>query len=336
MIRGFFRAALVVIDVLGCSAGVAADSDITPLGIGLEDIDYPYPVHFFDLTIEGQLLRMAYMDVAPSSPANGKTVVLLHGKNFTSEYWAQTIRMLAAKGYRVIAPDQIGFGKSAKPAIGYHFDLLAANTKALLDHLGVERAAIVGHSFGGMLAVYFARDYPDMTAVLALEDPLGLEDYRSAIAPPPLDTLFAAEMAQTPETYRTFMHAFFVGWPPIAEHYVDVFARVLRSAEYPRLAMASALTYEMIFDEPIRQEYRLLKMPVLLIIGQSDHSVFFRRYAKAEELPALGNWPELGRQAAKDLLDGRLVEIQGAGHVSHVEEPDEFEAALEKFLQEKY
>jgi pimeloyl-ACP methyl ester carboxylesterase len=309
---------------------------VRPLGIGLEDIDYPYPVHFFDITVEGQLLRMAYMDVAPTGPANGQTVVLLHGKSFSGDYWARTIAMLAGRGYRVVAPDQLGFGKSAKPDIRYSFDLLARNTKMLLDSLGVTRAAIVGHSFGGMLAVYFARDFPETTAVLALENPIGLEDYRSAIPPQPLETLFKTEMAQTPEMYRTFMQAFFVGWPPTAQHYVDIFSRVLLSPEYPRWAMASALTYQMMFDEPNRQEYRFLKMPVLLIIGQSDRSVFFRRYASPEAIKPLGNWPELGRQAVKDLPDGKLVEIFGAGHVSHVEKPEEFEAALADFLADRF
>jgi pimeloyl-ACP methyl ester carboxylesterase len=233
-------------------------------------------------------------------------------------------------------PVQLGFGKSAKPDIRYNFDLLARNTKMLLDSLGVTRAAIVGHSFGGMLAVYFARDYPETTAVLVLENPIGLEDYRSVIPPQPLETLFKTEMAQTPETYRAFMKVFFVGWPDTAQHYVDIFSRVLLSPEYPRWAMASALTYEMMFEEPNRQEYAFLKMPVLLIIGQGDRSVFFRRYASPEAIKPLGNWPELGRQAAKDLPDGKLVEISGAGHVSHVEKPDEFEAALADFLAARF
>jgi pimeloyl-ACP methyl ester carboxylesterase len=305
---------------------------LKPLGIGLEEVDYPYPVHFFDITVENQLLRMAFMDIAPIGSANGQTVVLLHGKSFSGDYWARAIAMLAGKGYRVVVPDQIGFGKSAKPDIRYSFDLLARNTKMLLDSLGVTRAAIVGHSFGGMLAVYFARDYPETTAVLILENPIGLEDYRSAIPPQPIETLFKTEMAQTPESYQTFMQAFFVGWPPAAQHYVDIFSRVLLSPEYPRWAMASALTYEMMFEEPNRLEYALLKMPVLLIIGQSDRSVFFRRYASAEAIKPLGNWPVLGREAAKDLPDGKLVEISGAGHVSHIEKPDEFEAAVADFL----
>jgi pimeloyl-ACP methyl ester carboxylesterase len=335
--RNFTKSCALLLMVLAFVATPRAEeSGLRPLGIGLEEIDYPYPVRFLDLVIENQPLRMAYMDVAPTGPGTGQTVVLLHGKSFSGDYWDHTIATLAAKGYRVIAPDQIGFGKSAKPDIRYSFDLLAHNTKSLLDSLGVSRAAIVGHSFGGMLAVYFARDYPETTAVLALENPIGLEDYRRVIPPQPVETLVKTEMTQTPATYRAFMQAFFVGWPPIAERSVDVFSRVLLSPEYPRWARASALTYEMIFEQPIRQEYPLLKIPVLLVIGQDDRSVFFRRYAPAEAITSLGAWPALGRAAVKDLPDGRLVEINGAGHVPHVEKPDEFEAALETFLSARF
>lgn len=328
--------ALIFGAIASIASARAQASALRPLGIGLEGIEYPYPVHYLDLTIEGQLLRMAYMDVAPAGAANGKTVVLFHGKSFAGDYWARTIAKLSAEGYRVVVPDQLGFGKSAKPDIRYSFDLLARNTKTLLDSLGVTRAAIVGHSFGGMLAVYFARDYPETTAVLVLENPIGLEDYRSVIPPQPIETLFKTEMAQTPQSYRAFMAAFFVGWPDIAQHYVDIFSRVLLSPEYPRWARASALIYEMMFQEPNWQEYPFLKMPVLLIIGQSDRSGFFRRYASPEAIKPLGNWPDLGRQAAKDLPDGKLVEIAGAGHVSHVEKPDEFQAALDAFLAARF
>jgi pimeloyl-ACP methyl ester carboxylesterase len=318
-----------------CVSPVAAAADteaVRPLGIGLEEIAYPYPVKFFDLVIQGQALRMAYMDVAPTGESNGKTVVLLHGKSFSGNYWEGTIRRLTDGGYRVVVPDQIGFGKSSKPDIRYSFDLLAANTRRLLDTLGIRRAAIVGHSFGGMLAIYFARTYPDVTAVLALENPIGLEDYRSAIPPQTLETLFQTEMAQTPDSYRSFMKAFFATWTPEREALVDVFARILRSGEYPRYARASALTYKMIYEQPIRHELHLLGMPVLLIIGQNDRSVFFRRYAKPEDIKPLGNWPALGRAAATELVDGQLVEIEGAGHVSHLERPEEFLDALTKFI----
>ena len=122
------------------------------LGICLEEYEYPYPVHFFSVTNDVQPLRMAYMDIAPTTAANGKTVVLFHGKALGGYYFHNIIEKLTGSGYRVVAPDQIGWGKSPKPDIHYSFQLLAANTAALLDHLGVAKVAALGHSTGGMTA----------------------------------------------------------------------------------------------------------------------------------------------------------------------------------------
>ena len=111
------------------SQSAATRKPVHPIGIGLEEIEYPYSVKFFDLTIEGQQVCTAYMDVPPTAAAKGKTVVLLHGKSFSGNHWAHMIATLTALGYRVVVSDQIGFGKSAKPDIRYRFDPLARNTK---------------------------------------------------------------------------------------------------------------------------------------------------------------------------------------------------------------
>ncbi|CAN5339251.1 hypothetical protein BH23BAC3_BH23BAC3_03120 [soil metagenome] len=95
--------------------------DWGPVSIGLEDISYPHPVEYFEFSILGEEVRMAYMDVAPSGEANGRTVVLLHGLNFFGEYWDESITVLSDAGFRVIVPDQIGFGRSSKPIIPYSF-----------------------------------------------------------------------------------------------------------------------------------------------------------------------------------------------------------------------
>src|ERR1700738_1637284 len=153
-----------------------------PYGIGLEGFAYPYPVNMLPLTNDGEQLRMAYMDVAPMQP-NGRIVVLLHGRNFPSSYWAPVIRTLVDAGYRVVVPDQIGFGKSSKPAADLHFDTLARNTVALLDHLQIAKADIVAHSLGSMLGVRIARAHPDRVGPLLLGAPLGLEDYRLFVPP---------------------------------------------------------------------------------------------------------------------------------------------------------
>ncbi len=173
---------------------LAARDYPTPLGSALEAYPYPYPVHFLPIEIEGEVSRMAYMDVSPANRGDGRSVLLLHGKNFYGSYWESTIKALTAVGYRVIVPDQIGFGKSSKPDIPYSFDLLAANTARLLEHLSIKQAAVVGHSMGGMLAVRFARTYPRMTTHLVLENPIGLEDYRFKVPPRTTKEIYESEL----------------------------------------------------------------------------------------------------------------------------------------------
>src|SRR6202012_1277662 len=87
---------------------------------------------------------------------------------------------LVNEGLRVIAPDQIGFGKSSKPH-GYQFTFqaLADNTRELLDHCHVDRVHIVGHSMGGMLATRFALMFPERVERLVLVNPIGLEDWKA-------------------------------------------------------------------------------------------------------------------------------------------------------------
>lgn len=85
------------------------------LGICLEGDPYPHPVETIRLTNDLQPVTMAYTDVPPSGPANGKTVVLMHEKAFGGYYFRNVIEALTRDGYRAIAPDQIGWGRSNKP-----------------------------------------------------------------------------------------------------------------------------------------------------------------------------------------------------------------------------
>jgi pimeloyl-ACP methyl ester carboxylesterase len=150
---------------------------------------------------------MAYMDVHPANP-NGKVVVLLHGKNFNGAYWEQTAKVLSANGYRVIIPDQIGFGKSSKPKqLQYTFQLLAQHTKAILDTLKIERATILGHSMGGMLATRFALMFPERTAQLILSNPIGLEDWKTKVPYASVDKQYSKELKQNYDSMKKYQLA---------------------------------------------------------------------------------------------------------------------------------
>ena len=141
---------------LGGGGACRFDRQFSQLRAGIGRLRLPVARLAFPIPSQGADLDMAYMDVKPATP-NGETAVLFHGKNFCAATWEATIKALNDAGYRVIAPDQIGFCKSSKPEhYQYSFQQLAGNTRALLASLGVARAMIVGHSTGGMLA--FATD----------------------------------------------------------------------------------------------------------------------------------------------------------------------------------
>ncbi len=131
---------------------VPTPADVKPGSITCEDVPYPFPVSYLPLTLYGQDLRIAVMDVAPPGPANGHTVVLLHGNNFAGFYFGNVIEALRKAGFRVIVPDQVGYGRSSKPIIPYNFHDMARNTNLVLQSLKIDKAMIVGHSMGGMLA----------------------------------------------------------------------------------------------------------------------------------------------------------------------------------------
>src|SRR5215475_8403619 len=128
--------------VRGSHAQTQAPADYGPVSVDLTDVPYRHPVSTLSFVLYGQDVRMAYMDVKPTGTPNGQTVVLLHGFNFSGEAWRGTIDVLTREGFRVIVPDQIGFGRSSKPFIPYTFNDMAINTRRLLKSLGVEHAAI--------------------------------------------------------------------------------------------------------------------------------------------------------------------------------------------------
>src|SRR5579863_7531114 len=168
--------------LLVCGVSLAASAPV--YGPELQGFRYPYPITHFPFTSQKVPMQMAYMDVPAVAPSNGRTAVLLHGKNFCSATWEQTIAALSAAGYRVIAPDQIGFCASTKPAhYQYSFQQLATNTRALLQRLGISRITLIGHSTGGMLAARYALMFPREVEQLVLVNPIGLEDWKALGVP---------------------------------------------------------------------------------------------------------------------------------------------------------
>lgn len=307
---------------------------LVPLGICLENYPYPYEVHWITLDCQQQRLKMAYMDVRPSRP-NGHCFLLLHGKNFCGAYWGRTARELAAKGYRVIIPDQIGFGKSTKPArFQYTFQLLAQNTRAVLDSVGVGKVIVLGHSMGGMVATRFSLLYPDRVEKLVLEDPIGLEDWKLKVPYPSVDDWYRSELKQDYASLKKYMmESYFHGnWRADYDELVNVAAGMTLSPEYDRVAWNSALLYDMIFTQPVCYEFDQLRVPTLLMVGELDRTAVGKNLVSENVRQTMGNYPELGRQTQAKIPGCKLVILPGLGHVPHVEAFETFLKTLEGFL----
>jgi pimeloyl-ACP methyl ester carboxylesterase len=316
--------------------------------IDLENVQYPFPVNFVTIQSQQLSLKMAYMDLAPAGDnkqsgggkqgdEETKVVLLLHGKNFCAAYWEQTAKDLSAAGFRVIMPDQVGFGKSSKPAhYQYTFQILASHTKLLLDLLNIKKVTVVGHSMGGMLATRFALMFPAMTSRLVLENPLGLEDWKLYIPYTPVDLWYDSELKQNYKSVKQYQLTNYYDnkWKPAYEKWVAIQAGWTKNKKYPLIAWNSALASDMIFTQPVLYEFKELKMPVLLIIGQRDRTAPGKANAPDSIRAKLGNYPKLGRETAKLIAGSKLVEIDNVGHLPHIEAYEKFREALMAFLQQ--
>ena len=310
-----------------------------PLGTSLEGYEYPFPVKMHTVTVQGKPLAMAYMDVPPKEgKTGGRTVLLLHGKNFFGAYWEQTARDLSAQGHRVVIPDQVGFGKSAKPEdVQYSLHMLAENTASLLDALSVPKADVVGHSMGGMLAARFALVFPERTSSLTLVNPIGLEDYRLAVPYQSVSKWYEREAKQTYESMVKYQRESYYGgaWNESYARWVRPLAAVALGPDYSKVARVNALTYDMIYTQPVCYELRQITAPTLLIIGQRDRTAIGKDLATPAVAAKLGDYPALGKHAAETIPHARLAALDGVGHVPHVEAYERFISELEKFLNEQ-
>jgi pimeloyl-ACP methyl ester carboxylesterase len=310
----------------------SAQADHEPsYGPELQGFEYPYPVAQFEFSSQQERLHMAYLDVRPKT-ANGRTVVLLHGKNFCAATWIDTIDVLAAAGFRVIAPDQIGFCKSSKPErYQYSFQQLARNTHALLASAGIKDALLIAHSTGGMIAVRYALMYPAETEQLILVNPIGLEDWKAKGVPSiSVDDWYVRELKTSAESIRRYEQGtYYAGhWSPDYDRWVEMLAGLNNGSGKKIVAWNSALIYDMIYTQPVFYELGNLSVPTLLMIGDKDNTAIGKDLAPPTIRATLGNYPELGQRAAELIPHAKLIEFSELGHAPQIQDPAAFHKAL--------
>lgn len=326
--------ALLLATVL--SSAVLATEKPLSYGPQLEGFDYPYTLHHYSFDSQGQTLQMGYMDVAANAHANGQTVVLLHGKNFCAATWESTIKTLSDAGYRVIAPDQIGFCSASKPEhYQYSFQQLAQNTHALLADLDVKDPILLGHSTGGMLATRYTLMYPNEVQRLAMVNPIGLEDWKALGVPwRSVDDWLERESKVDAQSIKAYEQRTYYGgqWKPEYDRWVTMLAGLNQGPGHNLVAWNSALIYDMIFTQPVVYEFGNVQQPTLLLIGTADTTAIGSDIASPQVKARLGHYDQLGKRAAQAFPHATLVEFPGMGHAPQMEDPARFHQALLKWL----
>ncbi len=299
----------------------------------LENFDYPFETKSFYLDTQNQELKMAYMDVG--SKNTKKVITLLHGKNFSGYYWERLAKDLVKIGYRVIIPDQIGFGKSSKPeAYQYNFSQLALNTKKLLESLNVKGSVIVGHSMGGMLATTFAYNYPEATKKLVLVNPIGLEPYGKYAEFKDTNFFYERELAKTVDKIRNYQKKFYYdgAWSEEYENLLMAHKGQINDDDWSIVAWNNALTYAPIFAEDITSKFSSIKTETVLILGTRDRTGPGRGWKKKGVTYKLGQYQKLGKQVVKKFPNAKLYEMENIGHMPFFEDYDRFYKIFAKGL----
>ena len=289
-----------------------------PISINLEGYEYPHPVEFMNFRVFGQDVRIAYMDVAPVGPANGRAVVFHHGGSYYGWYWKSQIDALTREGYRVVVKDRLGWGKSSKPILPYSMSLHASNTARLMEHLGIERAAIVGHSIGGQMATRFAFLYPEKTTHLVTVNQIGLTDRRPGRGFNPFDGEIDADpdlQAAYERDVRTDTRRY-VEWKPEFLDHLRIRHGQRLSGDWPRLAYVRRLGGNLRSMDAVVDDWPHIETKTLILGGEIDGPDF----------------PDNARRAAEILPNGEVFLIPNVGHNPHEEVPGIVNAELIRFL----
>ncbi|WP_424186344.1 alpha/beta fold hydrolase [Actinokineospora sp. G85] len=273
-----------------------------------------------EITLHGQ--RFTYLRAGRRGPV----VVLLHGLAGDSETWRPVLPLLAERA-TVIAPDLLGHGRSAKPRGGdYSVGSYASGLRDLLIALGVSGATVVGHSFGGGVAMQFAYQFPELANRLVLVSSGGLGPevtpaLRAATIPGSLVALRLVTTL-TPRWVGNLLHKALRAVPSVAANDLDELARALTSLSHHDARAAFMHTARGALDfagqriDATAKLYLTAHTPLLLITGDTDAVIPAQHTIDAHDKTP----------------NSHLAVFQGAGHFPHLDDPERFAATVAGFL----
>ena len=217
-------------------------------------------------------VRLHYRDWG----GDGRAVVLVHGLASTHHIW-DLVAPLLARDFAVIALDQRGHGESDKPSGGYDFETVAGDLDGFLTELGIRRPVLVGHSWGGNVAVQHAASYPSVASGLCLIDGgtieisngMTLETARERLAPPDF-TGMTMEQLRAHAREMDFGFEITPEIESIMSETFEVLADGTVRARFPRASHMSVI--DAMWGHKPSMLFSRLKCPVLIMPTRSDRT----------------------------------------------------------------
>ena len=252
----------------------------------------------------------------------GRPIILLHGWPLSSDSWDDQALALAEAGYRTIAYDRRGFGRSSQPWTGYDYDTLADDLAAVIDASGAKDVALVGFSMGGgEVARYMSRHKGKRVAQAALISSVVPFMLKTPDNPDGTDQSVFDSIAQSIKQDRAaFFAGFFRDFFGVTTHAYAASEQVLEWARSVSMQASLRATLECAKAFAItdfRPDLKAFKVPTLIIHGTEDKTV-----------PIDAS----GRAAAKGISQSQLIEYEGAPHGLFATHKDRLTQDLLKFL----
>lgn len=327
---------LLALAVLGASGCVRSYRRAPPLPFA--EFDYsgldgkPWPTKRVPLprtAAAHQLATVPEVAVVELNPSGERTVLFLHGLGSYLKFWRAQLDLFAAQGYRVLAVDLPGFGKSDKPAtFPYSTEAMAEAVLELAQHFQVKRPILIGHSMGGQVALSFAIQYPQVAEALVLTSPAGFEKFTAREKAWYRKAFSATLVKSTPEygIWGTVRQANFSRWRPELEWLIEERVRVVGTADFDAYAYAQVRAVEgLTHDDFVRDNLKAIQTPALIIFGEEDRLIPnpFMHGGVARTVMAYGHG---------QLQGSKLVGLARCGHTVQLDCPEDYNRHVLEFL----
>jgi pimeloyl-ACP methyl ester carboxylesterase len=331
--KALFTAAAAAL-ALGCAPSFAGRPALSFADLPYTGLDgRPWPEKRADLPEAGRAhhlpgpLRVSYVEL---NPGGMETVVFIHGLGSYLKFWRYQLDVFAAKGYRVLAVDLPGYGKSDKPAsFPYTTEAMADVVAELVQVTGAGRPILVGHSMGGQTALSYAIRRPEGLRALVLTSPAGFEEF-SRREKDWLRRVFTVRLVQQADEYAVWgsiRRANFARWRPELTWLVEERVRLAAGPEFESYAYANVKTVAGLAEnEFVRSSLGLVKAPTLIVHGDRDELIP-NPYLHGGFTSSVMRWGH------ERIAGSRLVSLPRCGHTVQMDCPREYNEAVLAFLE---